>query len=169
MSTLKDLKEKQTILKEKINTVVDIGTQFLRDRDIALPSFLSLYDIVNIASDIDVGYLGIVNNMVERNIDTLEIPIGITKIRTNAFYNCKSLTSIIIPAGVMSIGDYAFMNCSSLESITIPSSTTSIGYGLFYNCSNLTIINVPWSEGEVAGAPWGATNATINYNYVEEG
>jgi hypothetical protein len=33
-------------------------------------------------------------------------------------------------------------------------------------CNNLTIINVPWSSGTVANAPWGAYNATINYNYI---
>jgi hypothetical protein len=33
--------------------------------------------------------------------------------------------------------------------------------------TNLMTINVPWSEGEVINAPWGASNATINYNYVE--
>lgn len=36
---------------------------------------------------------------------------------------------------------------------------------LFYGCSNLTDIYVGWSEGEVANAPWGATNATIHYNW----
>ena len=36
----------------------------------------------------------------------------------------------------------------------------------FIGCDNLTTINVPWSEGAVENAPWGATNATINYNYV---
>ena len=35
----------------------------------------------------------------------------------------------------------------------------------FTGCDKLTTINVPWSEGEVANAPWGATNAVINYDY----
>lgn len=42
----------------------------------------------------------------------------------------------------------------------------SIGNIIFNGCTNLTDIKVPWAEGEVAGAPWGATNATITYNYV---
>ena len=37
---------------------------------------------------------------------------------------------------------------------------------ILFGCTNLTTINVPWAEGAVAGAPWGATNATINYNYT---
>lgn len=39
---------------------------------------------------------------------------------------------------------------------------------IFQGCINLTEIKVPWAEGEVANAPWGATNATITYNYTGE-
>lgn len=56
----------------------------------------------------------------------------------------------------------------SLTSVTIPDSVKSIDSNTFQNCTNLLTINVPWAEGEVAGAPWGATNATINYNYTGE-
>lgn len=34
--------------------------------------------------------------------------------------------------------------------------------------STVTDIYVTWGEGEVADAPWGATNATIHYNYTED-
>ena len=60
-----------------------------------------------------------------------------------AFYNCRSLTSIIIPESVTSIGSYAFNGCSSLTSITIPESVTSIGGGAFYGCDGLTSITIP--------------------------
>ena len=36
----------------------------------------------------------------------------------------------------------------------------------FADCPNLTLIQVCWSEGAVPGAPWGATNATIEYNHT---
>ena len=62
----------------------------------------------------------------------------------------------------------AFTNCTQLTRVTLPNSIKSISYRAFSYCDNLTTINVPWSEGEVANAPWGATNATINYNYTEE-
>ena len=41
-----------------------------------------------------------------------------------------------------------------------------IAENAFNYCTNLTTLNVPWASGAVAGAPWGATKATINYNYV---
>ena len=63
---------------------------------------------------------------------------------------------------------YAFRDCTGLKQITFRSTVTSISTSAFSGCSNLTVINAPWAEGAVAGAPWGATNATINYNYTGE-
>lgn len=47
--------------------------------------------------------------------------------------------------GLTSIGGYAFFNCRSLTSIIIPKSVTSIGYDAFRGCTDLTSIVV---EGE---------------------
>jgi hypothetical protein len=53
-----------------------------------------------------------------------------------------------------------------LETVTFEGKPTSIDSSAFTSCSKLTAINVPWAEGEVANAPWSASNATINYNYT---
>lgn len=37
----------------------------------------------------------------------------------------------------------------------------------YTNTSKKNIISALRDKGEVANAPWGATNATINYNYTE--
>jgi hypothetical protein len=66
----------------------------------------------------------------------------------------------------MSIGAYAFYKDTGLTDITFKGTPMSIDSNAFASCSNLLTINVPWAEGEVSGAPWGATNATINYNYT---
>lgn len=60
----------------------------------------------------------------------------------------------------------SFKNCLGLTEITFDTKC-DIFFSPFTGCTNLLTINVPWGEGEVSGAPWGATNATINYNYVE--
>ena len=98
------------------------------------------------------------------SLTSIEIPNSVTSIGDDAFGDCDSLTSIEIPNSVTSIGSYAFEDCTSLTSITIPDSVTSIGDDAFAYCSSLTDIYVPWSEGEIEGAPWGATDATIHYN-----
>lgn len=66
--------------------------------------------------------------------------------------------------GLTTIPEYAFTGCNKLTSISLPSSITSIANNAFYECS-VKSINVPWAEGVVANAPWGATGATITYNY----
>lgn len=122
---------------------------------------------------------------------SINLPDGLSNIGTRAFEGCKQLASIIFPDSLRSIGNSAFYLCRELETITFPESLDSIEAYAFKSCpglttvtfkgsptsigsdafnsSNLTTINVPWAEGEVAGAPWGATNATINYNYVSAG
>ena len=67
---------------------------------------------------------------------------GTKMIADNAFWYCRSLTSISIPDSVTSIGEYALGWCG-LTNITIPDSVTSIGKSVFYNCRSLTSITIP--------------------------
>lgn len=98
-----------------------------------------------------------------------ELPSGITSIGGYAFYMCTSLALTALPSGITSIGDDAFCGCAGLTSIIFEGTPTTIDSTAFRNCTNITSIKVPWAEGAVANAPWGATNATITYNYTGEG
>lgn len=80
------------------------------------------------------------------------------------FNNCKCITINEIPQGVSSIERSAFNGCIGITDLTFKGIPTSIYSNSFRGCTNLLNIYVPWSEGEVANAPWGATNATIHYN-----
>lgn len=124
------------------------------------------------------------------NLALTSLPDGITSINMCAFQNCTNFALTSLPDSITTIGNQAFQNCKNIAITSIPSSIRSIGYntfsgceklteltfkgkptvsihgGAFNGCTNITTINVPWAEGEVANAPWGATNATINYNYT---
>ena len=123
------------------------------------------------------------------NLRSVSLPSSITKIGMDAFSGCTVLTLTSLPSSVEGISSRAFSGCYSLALTSIPSSVKRIDYnafgqceeltsitfegtpisihgGAFNGCTNLTTINVPWAEGAVANAPWGATNATINYNYT---
>ena len=102
---------------------------------------------------------------LQAKMKNITIPEGVTSIGERAFHSCSQLQSIVIPASVTTIGEDAFSFCPKLSTITFNSTPTTLPY-LFVGCSQLTTINVPWSEGAVSGAPWGATKATINYNYT---
>lgn len=93
---------------------------------------------------------------------------NVTSIGGGAFYNCTNLALTALPAGLTDIAARAFYGCTGLATITFKGTPTSISSSAFEDCTNLTTINVPWAEGAVANAPWGATNATINYNYTGE-
>lgn len=82
-------------------------------------------------------------NLIERDITTINIPDGTTKIGNQAFQNCSALTNVITPNSVTSIGTNAFYGCHALTKITIPDSITSIGSQAFYSCSALTEITIP--------------------------
>ena len=103
------------------------------------------------------------------NLALTSLPAGITSIGNNAFNSCGKLALTSMPAGITSIGSYSFSNCTGLTTITFEGTPQSIDSHAFSGSTKLTTINVPWAEGAVAGAPWGATNATINYNYTPEG
>jgi uncharacterized repeat protein (TIGR02543 family) len=78
-----------------------------------------------------------------RSLTSITIGKSVTSIEYNVFYNCTSLTGIIIPESVTSIEGGAFMYCTSLTGIIIPNSVTSIGDLAFMYCTSLTGIIIP--------------------------
>ena len=69
--------------------------------------------------------------------------IKVTRIGTEAFRNCKELTSVTIPEGVTHIDVHAFDNCTGLKSVSLPSSLRDIGYAAFGKDVELKSVTIP--------------------------
>ena len=112
-----------------------------------------------------------IKTVIDRSCNNTTLPElfnYVTSIDDYAFDHCTQLALTSLPESLTSIGNDAFSNCHTLTALTFKGTPTTIASTAFYSCTNLTTINVPWAEGAVEGAPWGATNATINYNYTEQ-
>lgn len=101
-------------------------------------------------------------------LKSIELPATLETIDTQAF-DMAGLSSVVIPVSVKTIGTKAFSSCNSLSRITFRGKPESIASNAFSSCTNLTYIYTPWKRGEVAGAPWGATNAEIRYSDYDPG
>lgn len=88
------------------------------------------------------------------------------EIDASSFKGKTQITEVVIPASVYAIEASVFANCTGLTKVTFLGSPGSIPATAFDGCTNLLDIYVPWAEGAKANAPWGATNATVHYNYT---
>ena len=94
------------------------------------------------------------------NLDKVEY------IYTKSFKNCTSLEKVIIPKA-RTIYESAFYGDTAIKYIYVGNSLTgSIADDAFagVGVNGGVVIDCGFAEGQVSGAPWGATNATINYN-----
>jgi hypothetical protein len=112
------------------------------------------------------------------SLEKISLPEGLVSIHDYAFMYSKVL-ELTIPSTVKKIGVKALEigyhetvngdGVSHFANVYFKGTPTNLDDSAFGHIANQWIDNiyVPWSEGEVAGAPWGADYATIHYNYTE--
>lgn len=132
------------------DTITSIGTRAFESSDISLTALPA-----NLTT---LGNSAFANCY---NVNLTALPSGLTSIG-NSCFQYTGIVNLTVPAGI-SIDYYAFMN-SQLATLTFAGKPSNInGAALGYTTG--VVINCPWAEGEVEGAPWGAKDAIINYNY----
>ena len=72
----------------------------------------------------------------------LVIPYGTTTIKTRAFCNCKSITSLIIPDTVVNIEENAFAYSNIINKVTVGSGVKSIAHYAFGGCTNIEEVRI---------------------------
>ena len=76
-----------------------------------------------------------------KSLNSVVIPLGsITTIEAYTFYGCSSMRNVVIEDGVTTINAYAFNNCKSVETVDLPCTIQTIDHDSFYGCSNLKSI-----------------------------
>lgn len=114
----------------------------------------------------------ILRGLIEREVTSIKIPEGISKIGVNAFHSCSKLTSVTIPNSVTAIENGAFEG-TGITSIEIPSSVKSLGSRAFYtsrvkiiklNEGLTTIGNYCWQGGLLEEIKFPSTLTSIGYD-----
>lgn len=137
--------------------------------NIASDAFADCTDLQSVVIPDSVTAIG-VNAFRGCAFQSVSIPPNLSLLEQNVFAACKKLQTVVIPRSVEEVRAQAFNGCTGLKIVTFkgtPTLSTLYGTYAFVGCTGITDIYVPWAEGEVSGAPWGATNATIHYNYTE--
>ncbi len=84
----------------------------------------------------------------------------VTKIKDNAFENCKQLKNIEIPDTITEIGNNAFKGCSNLEGFNLPETVATIGEYAFADCTQLEGIRYGSSNHLITVGKYAFQNCT---------
>ena len=86
-----------------------------------------------------------INTDVYKNCTTLTqitLPNSLKQIGSSAFSGCINLTNLVLPSSLESISTFSFSGCDSLTEIVIPNSVSTIKERAFQSCENLTDVTL---------------------------
>lgn len=76
------------------------------------------------------------------SLQTVKFGNNLTKIGSNAFYNCSQLKEVILPESLTELEPLSFSGCSSLSTLMISSQLRKIQQN-FYGCTSLKKVVIP--------------------------
>lgn len=146
------------------------GTTAIRDHTFAGHASMQTVSIPDSVKSIGIAaFLGC-NSLKSLVIPDSVLSVSSAQMGSGAFALNSSLERVTLGSGIAELRGPVFQGDTALKTVVFrgkPSMSTASGAYAFYGCTGITDIYVPWAEGEVPGAPWGATNATIHYNHTE--
>ena len=98
-----------------------------------------------------------------KQIRTITIEEGITRIGNHAFAECENLATVTFPESLVEIGYEAFKDCVNLKELTIPQSVERIGREAFAGCCNLQTVHIPEHVEIAEDAFGGCEGITIEW------
>ncbi len=101
-----------------------------------------------------------INYLESAHIESFKIPDNIKEIGEGAFKRCRNLESVEIPEGVIKIREEAFAY-TSLKYVRIPSTVKEIQEYAFAACDDLEVIDIHISTEVSSKAFWLSKNVTI--------
>ena len=103
------------------------------------------YMLSNITSFTDMSATGVLNNAFYscRSLTTVSLPMA-SYIGENAFYSCRSLSTVSLPMASR-IESYAFYSCANLSTVSLPMASRIESYDFAY-CTSLTTISLPMAS-----------------------
>lgn len=105
----------------------------------------------------------IISNTYEKGVGKMVFAGRLTKITTQLFNNCTTLTSVTIPVSVRSIEQQAFQKCSKLSIVYVhPITPPALGSGVFTNASSDLVIHVPYMSIDAYKRCWSAYKSKIH-------
>ena len=118
------------------------------------------------------GVIAIAQNaFMGAKIESVVIPDTVTRIDSQAFYDCNNLLKVDMPDSVNYIGVEAFMSCVNLKYISIPKNLTNIEKGVFNYCRELNV-EIPegvLNIGAQAFSHTGTVNVTLPTTLINVG
>ena len=102
-----------------------------------------------------------------QSLTGVTLPAGLKELEVRAFYRCYSLKSIEVPSGITVINKSVFEQCESLESVTLPAGITSIGKWAFWGDKSLKEITIPSGVTEIGEEAFQDCNSQLTISCSE--